>query len=160
LHAEGIQFGSHTVTHPALRSLAPEQIDYEVGHSKETIEQRLGVAVPSFSYPYAFPEEDVDFTGYLLETLKNHGFKNGVSTILGRAGLGSNHFCLPRLPVNTWDDPPLLRAKLEGGYDWMHWPQWLSKVLHRNASMTQRSSGNESEEAKRYPSPVEHSDYK
>jgi len=160
LHAEGIQFGSHTVTHPDLRSLGPEQIDYELGYSKETIEQKLGAPVESFSYPFAFPEEDRDFTRYLVDTLENHGFENGVSTILGRARPNSNCFRLPRLPVNSWDDPSLLRAKLEGGYDWLHWPQWLQKSLHHNVSLMQRSSGMESVDAKRSPTSMEHTDYK
>src|SRR5271163_2287985 len=30
LHKEGMTFGSHTVTHPDLRSMEPEQIDYEL----------------------------------------------------------------------------------------------------------------------------------
>ena len=58
LHAAGIRFGSHTVTHPDLRSLGPDQIGYEVGYSKEVIEQKIGAPVESFSYPFAFPEED------------------------------------------------------------------------------------------------------
>jgi peptidoglycan/xylan/chitin deacetylase (PgdA/CDA1 family) len=160
LHAEGIQFGSHTVTHPELRSLGHEQIDHEIGHSKETIEQKLGVAVPSFSYPYAFPEQDRDFTKYFLGTLKKHGFENGVSTILGRAGVENSRFCLPRLPVNSWDDAALLRAKLEGGYDWMHWPQWLHKFLRHNGSSMRRSSSIELQQGKHYTAPVEHTEYK
>ena len=160
LHAEGIQFGSHTVTHPDLRSLGPEQIDYELGYSKETIEQKLGAPVESFSYPFAFPEEDRDFTRYLVDTLENHGFENGVSTIIGRAGLRSNCFCLPRLPANSWDDPSLLQAKLEGGYDWLHWPQWLQKSLHHNVSLMQRSSGIDSEEVEHGRASMEHTDYK
>jgi peptidoglycan/xylan/chitin deacetylase (PgdA/CDA1 family) len=160
LHAEGIRFGSHTVTHPDLRSLGPEQIDYELGYSKETIQQKLGVSVRSFSYPFAFPEEDRDFTRYLVDALKNHGFENGVSTIIGRARLGNNSFCLPRLPVNSWDDPSLLRAKLEGGYDWLHWLQWFHKFLYHNVSLTQRSSWIESKEAKHGPAPVERTGYK
>ncbi len=151
LHAEGIRFGSHTVTHPDLRSLGPEEIDYELGCSKETIEQNLGVPVESFSYPFAFPEEDHDFTRFLADALENHGFKNGVSTILGRACLGKNHFYLPRLPVNSWDDPEFLRAKLEGGYDWLHWPQRFHKLVYHNVSLMQRSSRIESEMAQSSP---------
>lgn len=139
LHAAGISFGSHTVTHPDLRSLGPEQIDYEIGYSKETIEQKLGVTVESFAYPFAFPEEDRDFGRYLVDVLENHGFENGVSTIIGRARNGSSRFFLPRLPVNSWDDSELLRAKLEGGYDWMHYPQWLNKFIHHNVTLMQRA---------------------
>jgi peptidoglycan/xylan/chitin deacetylase (PgdA/CDA1 family) len=140
LHKAGIQFGSHTVSHPDLRSLSPEQIEYELGCSKETIEQKLGVAVESFSYPFAFPEEDKTFTQFLVGILENLGFENGVSTIIGRAGKRDNRYYLPRLPVNSWDDAALLRAKLEGGYDWLHWPQWLYKYAHHNMSLMQRAS--------------------
>jgi peptidoglycan/xylan/chitin deacetylase (PgdA/CDA1 family) len=140
LHKAGIQFGSHTVSHPDLRSLSPEQIEYELGCSKETIEQKLGVPVESFSYPFAFPEEDKTFTQFLVGILENLGFENGVSTIIGRAGKHDNRYYLPRLPVNSWDDAALLRAKLEGGYDWLHWPQWLYKYAHHNMSLMQRAS--------------------
>jgi peptidoglycan/xylan/chitin deacetylase (PgdA/CDA1 family) len=141
LHAEGIQFGSHTVTHPDLRSLGPEQIEYELGYSKEMIENKLGVAVNSFAYPFAFPEENRNFTRFLLDELENQGFQNGVTTMLGRAGKQHSRFFLPRLPVNTWDDQSFLLAKLEGGYDWLHWPQRLKKVIHHNMTLMQQSTG-------------------
>jgi peptidoglycan/xylan/chitin deacetylase (PgdA/CDA1 family) len=140
LHQEGIEFGSHTVTHPDLRCLGPEQIEYELGYSKEVIEQQLGTAINSFSYPFPFPEENTDFTRLLLDELENQGFENGVTTILGRASLRHNRFFLPRLPVNTWDDQSFFRAKLVGGYDWAHWPQWFNKLIYHNAALMQRSS--------------------
>jgi peptidoglycan/xylan/chitin deacetylase (PgdA/CDA1 family) len=133
LHAEGMSFGSHTVTHPDFRSLGPDQLDYELGRSKEIIEDRLGVAVESFSYPHGFPEEDKDYTRYLKDVLRNLGYDHGVSTILGRASQSSNRFFLPRLPVNSYDDAAFFRAKLEGGYDWLHWPQLLKKYAFHHA---------------------------
>ena len=92
------------MTHPDLRSAYPDQLEYELGHSKEVIEQNLGVPVDSFSYPYAFPEEDKNFIRFLQDEMQNIGFDYGVSTILGRAGRSDNRFFLPRLPVNSWDD--------------------------------------------------------
>jgi peptidoglycan/xylan/chitin deacetylase (PgdA/CDA1 family) len=148
LHAAGIEFGSHTVSHPDLRSLGPEEIDYEVCFSKDTIEDHLGAAVRSFAYPFAFPEEDHSFLRFLEDLLKNHGFDSGVSTVLGRADSNDSRFFLPRLPVNSWDDYLLFRAKLEGGYDWLHWLQWLNKFVHHNVSLMQRPSNCESEETK------------
>ena len=147
LHAEGICFGSHTVTHPDLRSLGPDQIDYELGYSKEIIEQKLGTPVKSFAYPFAFPEEDKGFTRFLVDTLENQGYDNGVSTIIGRARSAANRFFLPRLPVNSWDDSSLLRAKLEGGYDWLHWPQWFNKFIHHNVTLMQQAKWLNSEGA-------------
>ena len=135
LHAEGIRFGSRTVTHPDLRSMEPDQIDYELGYSKETIEQELGAPVESFSYPFPFPEEDRDFARFIGDTLENQGFKDGVSSIIGRATRDSNRLSLPRLPVNSWDTPELLQAKLLGGYDWMHVPQLLKKFIFHNVTL-------------------------
>jgi peptidoglycan/xylan/chitin deacetylase (PgdA/CDA1 family) len=144
LHSQGIGFGSNTATHADLRSLGLEQIDYELGCSKERIEQNLGASVESFAYPLAFPEEDRVFTRFLVDILENHGFEHGVSTIIGRASSCSNRYYLPRLPINSWDDPALLKAKLEGGYDWLHWPQWFHKFVHHNVSIMQRSTFAES----------------
>jgi len=135
LQRAGIRFGSHTVTHPDLRSMNPDQIEYELGHSKEVIEQNLGVAVDSFSYPFAFPEEDKNFARFLEDILQNIGFDYGVSTILGRAGRSDNKLFLPRLPVNNWDDTLLLHAKLEGGYDWLHRLQLLKKLMFHNPTL-------------------------
>jgi len=140
LQDEGISFGSHTVTHPDLRSLVPEQIEYELGRSKEIIEDKLGVPVHSFAYPFAFPEEDGDFMRFLSDELQNQGFQNAVTTILGRASRNHSCFFLPRLPVNSCDDRPFLRAKLNGGYDWLHWPQRLKKTILHNMTQMQRAS--------------------
>ena len=138
LYAQGVAFGSHTVSHPDLRSLGPDQIDYELGYSKEVIEEKLGAPVLSFSYPFPFPEEDQHFTRYLVDVLENHGYQNAVSTVIGRAQRTTRDFFLPRLPMNSWDDPKFLHAKLQGGYDWLHWPQWIHKFVHHNVPVMQR----------------------
>jgi len=135
LSSQGITFGSHSVTHADLRSLGPEQIEYELGYSKETIEQQIGAPVESFSYPFTLPEEDGDFIRYLADSLENMGYASGVSSTIGRAMPKDPRFFLPRLSLNSWDDQDLLRAKLEGGYDWLHWPQWFYKFAHHNVSL-------------------------
>jgi len=142
LQTVGIRFGSHTVSHADLRSLDLEQIEFELQYSKETIEQQTGAIVESFSYPFSFPEEDRSFTRFLEDVLLNLGFTYGVSTILGCAQRNKIGFFLPRLPVNSWDDKLLLRAKIEGGYDWMHWPQFLKKFLLHNGTLPQRDVKN------------------
>jgi peptidoglycan/xylan/chitin deacetylase (PgdA/CDA1 family) len=143
LHQQGIRFGSHTVTHPDMRSLGPEQIEYELCCSRETMENKLGVAVDSFAYPFAFPEQDKIFSHFLEDVLTNCGFENGVCTILGRASIKKNKFFLPRIPVNTWDDEKFFRAKIEGGYDWLHWAQALKKSFDKNRPLMQRVSRQE-----------------
>lgn len=127
LEAAGIEFGSHTVNHPQLRSLAVEDVRRELNESKRTIEYQLGKGVSSFSYPYAFPETDRKFKQTLRSLLKEAGFQNGVSTVLRTAEAHSDPLCLGRLPLNDCDDNQLFDAKLLGAYDWLHTAQYASK---------------------------------
>jgi len=128
LNRAGIEFGSHTVTHPQLRTLGAEEITGEVRRSKETIEQELGCRVKSFSYPYAFPETDWTFVPMLRRILQESGYENGVSTIIGRLDRTCDRMFIKRLPVNSQDDLRFLQAKLEGAYDWLHAVQYGWKV--------------------------------
>jgi peptidoglycan/xylan/chitin deacetylase (PgdA/CDA1 family) len=123
----GIAFGSHTATHRQLRSLCKEQVESELRFSRRAIEDALGEPVTTFAYPYAFPEADRPFVCSLQNMLAGLGYTAAVTTAIGTAEL--NAFFLKRLPVNEWDDRALFRAKLEGGYDWLHLPQVMSKRL-------------------------------
>ena len=129
LNRHGIRFGSHTLNHPKLKFLTATEVDEEVGRSKHTIEDKIGERVTSFSYPYAFPETDKLFVRNLKDILERYAYKNGVSTVIGTAGCHDDKFFLPRLPVNSWDDLQLFRAKLEGAYDWLHPFQRASKLM-------------------------------
>ena len=131
LQKHGISFGSHTVTHPQLHDCDARSIKQEIVGSKQTIEQKLGCAVQSFSYPYAFPETDARFKRRLREELRQAGYENGVCTTVGRPGPTSDPFFLKRLPVNSDDDPQLFLAKLAGSYDWLAKPQFLVKMAKK-----------------------------
>jgi peptidoglycan/xylan/chitin deacetylase (PgdA/CDA1 family) len=131
LHKYGISFGSHTHTHPQLHDCDAESIKKEIADSKQTIEQKLGCSVQSFSYPYAFPEPDTSFKRRLRHELSQAGYENGVCTTVGRPGPASDPFFLKRLPVNSDDDSRLFEAKLAGSYDWLEKPQYLVKMAKR-----------------------------
>ena len=129
LRKAGIEFGSHTVTHPQLRDVSTEQMRTEVGRSKADIEEKLGERVEAFAYPYAFPETDAAFVQTLHGALQESEYRSGVTTVIGRAGRTDNPFFMRRLPVNSADDSRFFQAKLEGGYDWLHTAQYASKLL-------------------------------
>jgi len=40
-----------------------------------------------------------------------------------RASTKDPIYFLKRLPVNSRDDPAFFKAKLDGGYDWLHYIQ-------------------------------------
>jgi peptidoglycan/xylan/chitin deacetylase (PgdA/CDA1 family) len=138
LSGKGIHFGSHTVTHPQLTELKGKDIQEEVRRSKETIEEKLGARVESFAYPYAFPATDRDFKQRLQAMLEEARYENGVCTSIGTSDAGSQRFFLPRLPVNSCDDPRLFKAKLEGGYDWLGALQYATKLFSGGATAESR----------------------
>lgn len=124
---QGIEFGSHSVSHRKLVELTPPQLTHEVTTSKQTIEDITGQEVGLFSYPYRFPEEDTRFTAGLATLLKAVGYRAGVTTVIGRSRPQDDPRFLPRLPMNDCDDPQLLQAKLAGHYDWLHTAQLMRK---------------------------------
>jgi len=127
LHSAGTTFGSHTHTHPQLRSLVRPAISQELTLSKNIIQDKLGSAVTAFSYPYRFPEENEDFKRCICEELTKAGYTQGVTTVIGRYSAGDNPMQIRRLPVNSNDDEAFLKAKLLGNYDWLHTPQYIIK---------------------------------
>ena len=129
LQKYGNSFGSHTVTHPNLSILDARTAKCEIVNSKQTIEDNLGVAVNSFAYPYAFPEENRSFIRMLRTVLVKSGYEQGVSTRIGKARANEDRYFLPRIPINSLDDMLLFEAKLQGGYDWLGKIQYGYKRL-------------------------------
>ena len=128
LQKMGVQFGSHTETHPQLRSMKTEVVRREVRCSKATMEDKLGAPVKSFAYPFAFPETDRVFRQRLRAILEDAGYENGVSTVIGTADRTDDRFFMKRLPANSSDDLRFFRAKLGGAYDWLHTFQYVHKL--------------------------------
>ena len=135
LAGAGMTFGSHTATHACLTELPRPDLELELRNSREVIEDKTGRSVRAFSYPFAFPEHNKEFVVFLRSALECCGYSCAVTTSIGaaRSFAGKNGeedtFFLRRLPVNDCDDIRLLRAKMTGGYDWMHSAQYAAKSL-------------------------------
>lgn len=59
LVAAGVEIGSHSVNHPRLTTLPRAQARKEIQESKAILEDRLGVPVPVFCYPYGDLDDDI-----------------------------------------------------------------------------------------------------
>jgi len=129
LAAQGVEFGSHTVTHPQLHDVPATRRREELSRSRETIAALVGGSVPSFCYPFRFPSEDPAFTASLVEELSVCGYHQGVTTTIGVARPGDPGYLLCRVPVNDCDDDAFFEAKLDGHYDWLRLPQSARKQL-------------------------------
>lgn len=150
LHHKGIEFGSHTVSHPRLVDLSWESIALELRTSHLELQSRLGSPVTAFAYPYAFPQANDAFVGRLRELLRETGYVTNVTTQVGRVRVADDPFQLKRLPVNDADDRALFLAKLDGAYDWLGHCQALAKRCQRRlgAAMNQATGSHRSKHAR------------
>ncbi len=92
--AAGMRIGSHTLTHPHLPRVEPAQMRREVAESKAVLEQRLGVAVEHFCFPYG------DHDAACVATAAEAGYRTAVTTERGRVRTGQSLFALPRVGNN------------------------------------------------------------
>src|SRR5690606_9343728 len=51
-HDAGHEICSHTVTHPFLTRLAPAQVQHELEHSQQVLEEIIGEPVVNFASPF------------------------------------------------------------------------------------------------------------
>jgi peptidoglycan/xylan/chitin deacetylase (PgdA/CDA1 family) len=131
----GTRFGSHTVNHRQLINLDEATIRFELKVSKERIEDETGEEVEDFSYPYRFPEQAKSFVKNLENWLGEYRYKQGISTRVGTFHCIRERFLLKRIPVNSTDDLPFFKAKIEGGHNWIYKMQYFLKISRKSMSM-------------------------
>jgi peptidoglycan/xylan/chitin deacetylase (PgdA/CDA1 family) len=100
----GIDFGSHSSTHPVLPALPAEQAREEVVQSKKSLEARLGKPVRSFAYPFGERNAAID------QTVGEAGFWGACSVDPGLNTLGTPIYALHRSEMEG--DLPLFRFLL------------------------------------------------
>ena len=138
LRRDGARFGSHTVNHLKLYELPWQKIENELANSRSQIEQELGEKISGFAYPFAFPQEDRNFTQRLQAILKASGYETCATTMIGSLLPGAGSFWVRRQPVNECDDQALFNAKLTGAYDWMASPQAMVRRVKKWTGKTKR----------------------
>jgi len=94
----GIAFGAHTVTHPILSRLSPQQVKQEIRVSKETIEANVKKPVSHFAYPVGRRD---DFTDTVKKELRDADFECAVTTMFGSNDAQQDLFELRR--ATPWD---------------------------------------------------------
>lgn len=116
-----IQFGSHTMTHADLDKLGAEEIRWELSHSKEVLQDKLGLEIKHFSYPRGI------MTPYVVETARVL-YKTAVSIFDGDDS-GFDLMRLKRIPIQRSDGRHLFSARVNG---WLAAEGWLKKAVGRH----------------------------
>jgi peptidoglycan/xylan/chitin deacetylase (PgdA/CDA1 family) len=106
----GIEFGSHTVTHPILTNVDAATLDRELIESKKTIEQQLDRDCIALAYPVGGRGK---FDESVKEAARRAGYRYGLSYDEGVAALrDSDRYALPRIHVESDQTLNLFRAGL------------------------------------------------
>jgi peptidoglycan/xylan/chitin deacetylase (PgdA/CDA1 family) len=92
--AGGMRIGSHTLSHPHLSRIDRTQMQREVAASKSVLEDRLGIAVDHFCYPYG------DHDAACVAAAAEAGYRTAVTIERGRVRPGQSLFALPRVGNN------------------------------------------------------------
>ena len=111
MQSRGVEFGSHTLTHPMLSTIPAADVRREVGDSKRLIEDKLGVAAPLFCYPRG------DFDDTVKSIVREQGYEAACSILPGVNGPRTDLFALRRTYVSRRDTPREFARKLDGAYD-------------------------------------------
>ncbi len=90
---EGFAIGSHTVSHPRLDATDPTTAEWEIRDSKRALEDRLGISVRFFAYPYG------RFNRRVRDLVEAAGYAAAGSTQSGFNGPTTDRFALRRLDV-------------------------------------------------------------
>lgn len=111
LAANGIEIGSHTVTHPILTHVSGEEAAREIESSRRIIEEKLRIPVRHFAYPNG---EFTDFSPEVQRCVEAAGFRSACTTVRGINRLSEDRFALKRINGARASLRALVRTMAEG----------------------------------------------
>lgn len=121
LAREGVAFGAHTRTHPALTQLPLEEARAEIEQSRDDLARELGRSAPVFAYPFG------DHDDRLARLVRDAGFELALTCLDGHnAWPFSDPWRLRRTNVTRRTTPLIFRARLTG------WGASIDRWRHRS----------------------------
>ncbi|MBI3431377.1 MAG: polysaccharide deacetylase family protein [Hydrogenophilales bacterium] len=125
MQANGMEIGSHTVSHVRLTGLDDAHLMQELTHSRTTLEDLLGNAVGSFAYPYG------DWDARCAAAVQQAGYAAACTTRTGWALRDKTPYQLRRLTVFNTDTPGSFARKLYFGSHDVRWRDIARYALRR-----------------------------
>jgi peptidoglycan/xylan/chitin deacetylase (PgdA/CDA1 family) len=95
LDRNGVEIGSHTLTHPILTKISDERLHREIRDSRARLESLLKHPVNHFCYPNG------DYDHRVLRETMNSGYQSAVTTMSGFCNSGDNLFELRRVHTES-----------------------------------------------------------
>ncbi|MFQ1792718.1 polysaccharide deacetylase family protein [Aeromonas veronii] len=105
-----VEIGGHTLTHPRLSELTPEQQAHEIQENKRQLEALLGHPLLSFAYPYG------DINDSAKEQAIAAGYRFAVATNSGPKAMHQDPYQIRRIAIFPRTDVFGLWRKIRGNY--------------------------------------------
>ncbi|MGD0035692.1 MAG: polysaccharide deacetylase family protein [Bacteroidota bacterium] len=118
-----LEFGAHSMSHPDLTKLSPNEIHKEIGGSKNALETFLSKPVVSFAYPYGSVSEEIK------SITAQEGFTFGIAVESGPIHFRNDLMEIHRIYIPSWTSIFNYRIKTCGFY--LRY-QRLSWIIKRN----------------------------
>ncbi len=130
LMASGISIQSHGITHRSLAQLSTQQAYHELLQSRRILEDRLGVPVDAFAYPFG---TRADFNATVAGLAKDAGYQLAFTSQHGPVVPGGDLLTLSRTKVEGGETLATFAALVHGGLD--AW-RWIDRGLWRMQAST------------------------
>lgn len=117
----GIEFGSHSRTHPNLLALEDVQLEAEIMGSKRDLDDALGQGTISFAYPFGGCDERIE------APVRAAGYPSGIITKNGPYSYWEDPFRIRRMLVRSGTGLLQFRRKASGYY---YHPNLLKSVFY------------------------------
>lgn len=113
MRRDGVEFGSHTVTHPVLSTVTDAVARNELEASKAAIEAALGEPCTAFAYPNGTP---ADFTSRDKQLLRTLGYRGAVTQVPGHNPPGGDPYELRRMHIGLAMTGTHFEAQVTGAW--------------------------------------------
>lgn len=131
MHDNGMEIGSHTVSHTRLTELDAPRLKQELADSKSALHALLNDDITSFAYPYG------DWDARCAAAVREAGYTAACTTQSGWALRDRDAYTLRRLTVFNTDTVSTLARKLATGDNDVSW----SRTAHRMGQRFQTRLG-------------------
>ena len=115
MRRQGIEFASHSHTHPDFSKIDHSQIKRELLESRRLLSKHLDSPGNSFVCPYGIWGGN---SGVLKELLRHNGYSGSFLGKWGAVTLKTDRFDLPRIIIYGEDSINTFKRKIDGAYDW------------------------------------------
>jgi peptidoglycan/xylan/chitin deacetylase (PgdA/CDA1 family) len=128
LDSTGFRPEAHTVTHPDLVTLSPQEAADEIERSKVQLEANLGRPVRLFAYPYGHHNPCLE------RVVENAGYKAAFTVERGLNTLRTPRFALKRVTISGDDNLLMFALKVYTGDDPLRYVPFVRQMIDRKGT--------------------------